>query len=83
MVSPSLPISKPGKPISFTDRGDNNTFRFILASDIAVKAVQSGDISPWPDGARFAKLAWQQQAGPDGLIRPGKFVQWERSDGAV
>ena len=48
-----------------------------------MKAVQSGNISPWPDGARFAKIAWQQQAGPDGFIRPGKYVQWERSDGAV
>ncbi len=65
------------KPISFTDRGDNNTFRFILGNDIAVNAVQSGNISPWPDGARFAKIAWQQQPGPDGLIHPGKFVQVE------
>jgi hypothetical protein len=63
------------KPISFTDRSDNNTFRFILGSDIAVKAVRSGNISPWPDGARFAKIAWQQQAGPDGLLPPGKFVR--------
>lgn len=65
------------KPISFTDRGDNNTFRFILGNDIAVNAVRSGNISPWPDGARFAKIAWQQQPGPDGLIHPGKFVQVE------
>ena len=64
------------KPISFTDRGDN-TFRFILGHDIAVKAVRSGNISPWPDGARFAKIAWQQQPGPEGLIHPGKFVQVE------
>ena len=65
------------KPISFTDRGDNNTFRFILGTDVAVKAAQSGDISPWPDGARFAKIAWQQELGIDGLIYPGKFVQVE------
>jgi len=65
------------KPISTTDRGDNGTFRFILGNDIAIKAAQSGKISPWPDGARFAKIAWQQQAGPDGLVRPGKFVQIE------
>ena len=63
--------------LSTTDRGDNNTFRFILGNDIAVKAAQSGAISPWPDGARFAKVAWQQEAGPDGLVRPGKFVQVE------
>lgn len=68
------------KPISFTDRGDNNTFRFILGNDIAMKAIQSGNISPWPDGTRFAKIAWQQQLGPDGLIHPGKFVQVELMD---
>ena len=68
------------KPISFTDRGDNDTFRFILGNDIAVRAIQSGRISPWPDGARFAKIAWQQQLAPDGLIHPGKFVQVELMD---
>jgi hypothetical protein len=65
------------KPISTTDRGDNNTFRFILGNDVAVKAAQSGNTSPWPDGARLAKIAWQQQLGPDGLVHPGKFVQVE------
>jgi hypothetical protein len=65
------------KPISTTDRGDNNTFRFILGNDVAVKAAQTGNISPWPDGARFAKIAWQQEPGPDGLVHPGKFVQVE------
>ena len=65
------------KPLSTTDRGDNGTFRFILGNEIAVKAAQSGNVSPWPDGTRFAKIAWQQESGPDGLIRPGKFVQVE------
>ncbi len=65
------------KPVSFTDRGDNNTFRFILGNDIAVKAARSGHISPWPDGTRFAKIAWQQESGSDGLIYPGNFVQVE------
>jgi hypothetical protein len=65
------------KLISTTDRGDNNTFRFILGNDIAIKAAQSGNISPWPDGTRFAKIAWQQQLGADGLVHPGKFVQVE------
>jgi len=63
--------------LSTTDRGDNNTFRFILGNDIAVNAAQSGVISPWPDGTRFAKVAWQQEAGPDGSVHPGKFVQVE------
>src|SRR5580700_9154747 len=64
-------------PLSTTDRGDNNTFRFILGNNVAVKAAQTGDISPWPGGARFAKIAWQQEMGPDGLVHPGKFVQVE------
>jgi hypothetical protein len=65
------------KALSFTDRGDNNTFRFILGNDIAFQATESGRISPWPDGARFAKIAWQQQLGSDGKVYPGKFVQVE------
>ena len=65
------------KPISFTDRGDNNTFRAILGNPIAVKAAESGNVSPWPDGTRFAKVAWQQAVGEDGIVYPGKFVQVE------
>jgi hypothetical protein len=65
------------KLLSTTDRGDNNTFRFILGNDVAVKAAQSGNISPWPDGTRFAKVAWQREFGEDGLVHPGKFVQIE------
>lgn len=74
---PFDPAFESWKPISFTDRGDNNTFRFILANDVAVQAAQSGHISPWPDGTRFAKIAWQQELGDDGLMRPGQFVQVE------
>jgi hypothetical protein len=65
------------KLISTTDRGDNNTFRFILGNDIAIKAAQTGNVSPWPDGTRFAKVAWKQELGPDGLMYPGEFVQVE------
>jgi hypothetical protein len=74
---PLDPAFESWKPISTTDRGDNNTFRFILGNDIAVRAAQTGNTSPWPDGARLAKIAWQQQLGSDGLVHPGKFVQIE------
>jgi len=74
---PFDPAFENWKPISFTDRGDNNTFRFVLGNDIAIRAAQSGNIAPWPDGTRFAKIAWQQQRGADGLVHPGKFVQVE------
>ncbi len=83
MVQPELdgfpfdPTFESWKPISTTDRGDNNTFRFILGNEVAVKAAHSGNISPWPDGARFAKIAWGQEPGPDGLVQPGKFIQVE------
>jgi hypothetical protein len=74
---PFDPAFESWKPISTTDRGDNNTFRFILGNEVAVKAAQAGNISPWPEGTRFAKIAWQQEAGPDGLVQPGQFVQVE------
>jgi hypothetical protein len=74
---PFDPTFESWKPISTTDRGDNNTFRFILGNDVAVKAAQAGNVSPWPDGTRFAKIAWQQELGPNGLVHPGKFVQVE------
>lgn len=65
------------KVISTTDRGDNHTFRFVLGNEVAMAAAKSGNISPWPDGARFAKIAWQQEVGADGLVHPGTFVQVE------
>jgi Haem-binding domain/Cytochrome P460 len=74
---PFDPTFESWKPISTTDRGDNQTFRFILGNELAVKAAHSGNISPWPDGVRFAKVAWQQESGPDGLVQPGNFVQVE------
>jgi len=74
---PFDPAFKTWKPISFTDREDNNTFRFVVGNEIAVRAAQSGHISPWPDGSRFAKIAWRQELGSDGLVHPGEFVQVE------
>lgn len=74
---PFDPTFESWKPLSTTDRGDNKTLRFILGNDIAFKAAQLGNISPWPDGARFAKVAWEQELGADGLIHPGTFVQVE------
>ena len=74
---PFDPLFENWKPLSMTDRGDNTTFRFVFGNDIAVKAALAGNIKPWPDGARFAKIAWKQEPGPDGLLHPGKFVQVE------
>ncbi len=65
------------KPISTTDRGDNNSLRLILANDVAFRAAQSGNLSPWPNGSRLAKIAWQQEVASDGLVHPGRFIQVE------
>lgn len=63
--------------LSVTDRGDNNTLRFILGNDVAMQAARSGNIRPWPDGTTFAKIAWEQELGTDRLIHAGRFVQVE------
>ena len=60
-----------------TDSGYNGSFRLILGNDIAAKAAQDGEASPWPDGARFAKVAWKQRSTADGIILPGDFIQVE------
>lgn len=65
------------KLLAITDRGDNRQFRMIVGNDVAVTAVRTGNVSPWPDGARLAKLAWLQGQTADGLIVPGKFWQIE------
>jgi Haem-binding domain/Cytochrome P460 len=65
------------KAISSTERFDNNTIRQILGNDIAIKAIAENQINPWPDGATFAKIAWLEQTGTDGVIRPGPFFQVE------
>jgi len=63
--------------LSITDRGDNHSLRAILGNDVAMQAARVGAASPWPDGARFAKVAWKQRLDSDGTIRPGQFIQIE------
>jgi hypothetical protein len=73
-----MPDYKNWKAISSTDRVDNHTMRVILGNDVAVKAIAEKKINPWPDGAAFAKVAWQQsQPDEQGVVRPGAFVQVE------
>jgi len=75
---PFDPEYKTWKAISSTDRFDNHTMREIMGNDVAVKAIADGHINPWPDGAAFAKVAWQQ-AAPDenGVVKTGAFIQVE------
>lgn len=72
-----LPDYKNWQAISSTVRGDNNTLRQILGNDVAVQAIAENHISPWPDGAAFAKIAWYQEADDKGLVRAGAFFQVE------
>jgi hypothetical protein len=65
------------KPISTTDRGDNHTLRVILGNDVAVKAIAAKKIMPWPDGAAFAKVAWEAVPDGNGGLQAGKFIQVE------
>jgi Haem-binding domain/Cytochrome P460 len=72
-----FPDYKNWKTISSTDRGDNHTMRAILGNDIAIHAVETGQIHPWPNGAAFAKVAWEQLADDQGVVHPGRFIQVE------
>lgn len=73
-----MPDYRNWKAISSTDRFDNHTMREILGNDVAIKAIAENRINPWPDGAAFAKVAWQQ-APPDanGVVKTGAFIQVE------
>lgn len=74
---PLDPSLKTWKLLSYTDRGDNYTFRMILGNEIAVRAVAEGRIQPWPDGAKLAKIAWNQVSMSDGTVHAGDFWQVE------
>jgi hypothetical protein len=65
------------KPISTTDRFDNQTVRVILGNDTAIKAIAGKRINPWPDGTTFAKIAWYARDDGQGNVRPGAFIQVE------
>jgi mono/diheme cytochrome c family protein len=74
---PFFPDYKNWRAVSTTDRGDNHTMRVILGNDIAIRAVANYQIQPWPDGAAFAKVAWQAVPDAQGVLHTGKFVQVE------
>ncbi len=72
-----FPDFKNWKLVSATDRYDNGTMRLILGNDIAIQAISENKIQPWPDGAAFAKIAWNQQLDEHETVRPGEFKQVE------
>lgn len=63
--------------ISTTDRFDNGTMRIIYANEIAVDAINKNNISPWPDGAIFAKVLWKQLIDKEGNVTPGDYIHSE------
>ena len=72
-----FPDYKNWKTVSTTDRGDNHTMRVILGNDIAIHAIETKQIQPWPDGAAFAKIAWEKLSDASDTVHPGRFIQVE------
>lgn len=72
-----FPDYKSWREISTTDRRDNHTMRVISGNDIAIKAIESKQVHPWPDGAAFAKIAWAEAIDDKGVIHAGEFKQVE------
>ena len=76
-VSPNgvqyTPDFKNWKVISMSTLFDNS-IRVIYGNDIAVKAVETENFHPWPDGSIVVKSVWKQEELPSGEIRPGKFI---------
>ncbi|PKF75642.1 heme-binding domain-containing protein [Chryseobacterium sp. PMSZPI] len=52
----------------------DNSIRVIYGNDIAVKAVETENFHPWPDGSVIVKSVWNQKELSNGEIRPGKFI---------
>jgi hypothetical protein len=71
------PEYKDWRPISGTDRFDNQTIRAVLGNDAAIKAIASHQLNPWPDGTMFAKVAWARRADEAGDTQTGPFIQVE------
>ncbi|MBV8328464.1 heme-binding domain-containing protein [Chryseobacterium sp.] len=80
---PKVPVSPNG--IQYTDDFKNwkvismstlfdQSIRVIYGNDIAVKAVETENFHPWPDGSIVVKSVWKQQTLPDGEIRAGEFI---------
>ncbi|ASK29818.1 cytochrome P460 [Chryseobacterium sp. T16E-39] len=76
-VSPNgvqyTPEFKNWKVISMSTLFDNS-IRVIYGNDTAVKAVETENFHPWPDGSIVVKAVWKQSESPDGEIRPGEFI---------
>lgn len=62
------------KVITTSNRFDNNTMRVIYGNDIAIKAIQEGNIHPWPNGSRIVKVVWDKKpVDSNGNVTAGSF----------
>jgi len=52
----------------------DHSIRVIYGNDIAVKAVETENFHPWPDGSIIVKSVWKQRQMADGEVRAGEFV---------
>ncbi|MBS1661710.1 MAG: cytochrome P460 family protein, partial [Bacteroidetes bacterium] len=65
------------RAVSTTERFDNGTLRLILGNPVVEKAIREGHTNPWPNGAVFAKVAWDQLPDSSGIINTGAYKQVE------
>ncbi|SHG43725.1 Cytochrome P460 [Chryseobacterium oranimense] len=83
----SAPVQFPVSPngVKYTDDFKNwkvismstlfdHSIRVIYGNDIAVKAVETENFHPWPDGSIIVKSVWKQQQMADGEVRAGEFI---------
>ncbi|WP_080779616.1 heme-binding domain-containing protein [Chryseobacterium phocaeense] len=82
-VPVQFPVSSNG--VKYTDDFKNwkvismstlfdHSIRVIYGNDIAVKAVETENFHPWPDGSIIVKSVWKQEELADGEVRAGAFV---------
>lgn len=55
----------------------DNTIRIIYGNDIAVRAIETENFHPWPDGSAVAKAVFKQTRKSNGDIVPGDFVNMQ------
>ncbi|HCA09255.1 heme-binding domain-containing protein [Chryseobacterium sp.] len=83
----STPVKFPVSPngVQYTDAFKNwkvismstlfdHSIRVIYGNDIAVKAIETENFHPWPDGSIIVKSVWKQENFADGEVRAGEFV---------
>lgn len=52
----------------------DHSIRVIYGNDIAVKAIETENFHPWPNGSIVVKSVWKQQELANGEVRAGAFV---------